>query len=454
MQEQPAVSGSARSRRSIVRLFVRRILLIVALTLSLGGAAIFSLSTLAQEAETAVELHLPRMTVAYRLSVDAVAIADLSIGLGTVATESERRTIEDRIVSRAAIMDRNIQQLEAMTPGQVVLAPMRRTRDDLMDGMRALSALVQDEILLRRSGGTAPQLEVLAGRKRNLLMRQQSIAGQLTTVLSAAASEAEHEARHQQAQAGMLARRMLVMLAAGTVLGLLSILWVTHAFRVHLIDRVLGLRAAVVLWRRQGRFEPPPFRPDEIGDLGESLGEMIATIESRTAQLGRLASTDDLTGLSNRRHFMQGASEELRRNARYGRPCSVLLGDVDHFKKINDSRGHAIGDAALRHTAAIWRAGLREMDLSGRLGGEEFVALLPETDADAAVTVAERLRRALESQLIDTDSPFFCTISIGVAEARPGESIDTVLARADTALYDAKHSGRNRVCLAGASVVH
>lgn len=167
-------------------------------------------------------------------------------------------------------------------------------------------------------------------------------------------------------------------------------------------------------------------------------------------ELRRMATTDPLTGLWNRRRFMELSEGELSRLRRYGRPVSVLMLDIDHFKAVNDTNGHAAGDEALCLLADLCRAELRETDHLGRLGGEEFAVLLPETGLDEAADVAERLRQRLAAGAF----PLPCgvtlrmTVSIGVAScAEDDTTVDGALGRADRALYRAKNGGRNRVAV-------
>jgi len=165
-------------------------------------------------------------------------------------------------------------------------------------------------------------------------------------------------------------------------------------------------------------------------------------------ELRRLATTDPLTDLANRRHFLAQVDLELELLQRYAKPAALLMIDLDHFKQVNDAYGHAAGDAVLRHFAAIARRILRKVDLLGRLGGEEFAALLPGTDAEGAQQLAERLRQTVADSQVHTVSggAIQVTISIGVTLfALTDANADTVLARADRALYRAKEQGRNRV---------
>ncbi len=166
--------------------------------------------------------------------------------------------------------------------------------------------------------------------------------------------------------------------------------------------------------------------------------------------LEKQARTDPLTGLNNRRHFMALAEAELSRATRYRAPLSVLMLDIDHFKRVNDSRGHRTGDLVLQHLAQLAKETLRDVDIVGRLGGEEFGFLLPQTGPDQALEVAERLRQAIADAKVMPDAglPLHYTASIGVASVADGAptNVDTLLNEADQALYCAKKAGRNRVC--------
>jgi len=162
------------------------------------------------------------------------------------------------------------------------------------------------------------------------------------------------------------------------------------------------------------------------------------------------AATDPLTGVPNRRSFEATARREVERARRYAKPFAVLALDIDHFKRINDTYGHDVGDIVLKRLSQICLEKLRVTDFLARLGGEEFAMLLPETDIDAAATLAERLRTAIATTPIATPKGALpITVSLGVAQYAPNEpTIDAALKRADEALYEAKHSGRNKVVVA------
>lgn len=159
------------------------------------------------------------------------------------------------------------------------------------------------------------------------------------------------------------------------------------------------------------------------------------------------ARIDPLTGLPNRRALMERAGDEVLRAHRYGTGLSVIMVDIDFFKNINDTHGHPVGDQVLQALADVLRHALREVDFVARTGGEEFVLLIVETPADEAVHAAERIRRDVEACRVEVDSlTLRLTASFGVTALTDADcNIDSVLARADAALYNAKRSGRNRV---------
>lgn len=168
------------------------------------------------------------------------------------------------------------------------------------------------------------------------------------------------------------------------------------------------------------------------------------------AKLREAATMDELTGLLNRRAFLHALDTEIARSARNGAPLSIALIDLDHFKKVNDSFGHQGGDDVLRRFADVTRQVVRAADVVGRLGGEEFAVLMPDTDRVQGGIAGERLREAIARRHFVTTAGALAptTISVGVAHHRPGETREGLISRADEALYDAKHQGRNRTRLA------
>lgn len=160
-----------------------------------------------------------------------------------------------------------------------------------------------------------------------------------------------------------------------------------------------------------------------------------------------MATTDELTGLWNRRYFMQAGKHEFERSVRYNTQFSLLMLDLDNFKRVNDNCGHAAGDEALRHIGLLIKKTLREADIPGRIGGEEFGIILPHTDIENAFVLAERLRKNIGGNSIDCDGHnVSVTVSIGATVYHKGfRDFDDMLRIADSALYQAKDNGRNCV---------
>jgi diguanylate cyclase (GGDEF)-like protein len=211
-------------------------------------------------------------------------------------------------------------------------------------------------------------------------------------------------------------------------------------------DAVLGILIV-------GHHDPArAFDDDDVQLL--TLFAQQATIALHNARLfaevQRLATTDSLTGLHNRRSFFEAARRSWEHAVRYGAPLSVLMLDIDHFKRVNDHLGHLAGDQVLQAVAYGCLTTLRAVDVVARYGGEEIVIVLPETNSQQAWFVAERLRRALSEQAITTDrGPVMLTVSLGVASMATllPLSLEQLIERADQALYAAKRAGRNRVIL-------
>jgi len=164
--------------------------------------------------------------------------------------------------------------------------------------------------------------------------------------------------------------------------------------------------------------------------------------------LVRIATTDALTGIFNRRHFMAVLAREQHRADRYATSFSLLMLDIDHFKRINDTYGHPVGDEAIKAMAAAASKFLRPTDMIGRFGGEEFVVMLPHTDEVGAVVAAERIRQSVADVVVSAgDQDVRFTVSIGAATYVRRAKLDQLLECADQALYAAKSGGRNQVCV-------
>ena len=199
------------------------------------------------------------------------------------------------------------------------------------------------------------------------------------------------------------------------------------------------------------KIEEPVFtQEDEELIVGLAADAAIAIQNAKLfGEVQHLASTDSLTGLSNRRYLIELGEREFGRARRYQHPLTAIILDIDHFKKVNDTYGHAVGDQVLQDLAARCRRIVREIDIVGRYGGEEFVVLLLETDLKGACVLAERLRRHISESPIDTDGgAVTITVSLGVTVLDDQcADLDHLLQRADQALYVSKREGRNRVSM-------
>ncbi len=217
-------------------------------------------------------------------------------------------------------------------------------------------------------------------------------------------------------------------------------------------------KQAKMLWAEIGQH-----RADLLKKLGRDPGIPLAAHDYLTNVAGLMKHTglieehkfnllatnacrDGLTGLYDKHTFTHLLHEELHRQARFQRPVTLILADLDYFKKLNDTFGHADGDAVLAQVAELMVVAARRTDVCGRFGGEEFAIYLPEVGAEAGARLAERIRASVEQTFAAT--PYQCTLSLGVAAGQPGVALEDLVRAADGALYASKHAGRNRFTLA------
>ncbi|HZG21200.1 MAG TPA: GGDEF domain-containing protein [Herbaspirillum sp.] len=267
----------------------------------------------------------------------------------------------------------------------------------------------------------------------------------------------------QAEQNNTRARSLLVLVVGLTLLACLFFQLLVVLIRRRVVQplvRATDLVAGLV----EGKLEqeiPETRHRDEIAGMMRALRVLKQRMRERTSlaaerealitQLQTSSNTDFLTGILNRRAFFAQAAQQMAVAERYGRPLAVLLFDIDHFKRINDTHGHQAGDLVLRGAAQTAAALLRKVDVLARYGGEEFIILLPESGLEQAGSVAEKLRAVLALTEFDSEQGqrIRFTASFGVAALQGGEGLDEMIRRADLALYRAKRSGRNRVELAG-----
>jgi len=293
------------------------------------------------------------------------------------------------------------------------------------------------------------QLELeqkLQGGAGNTNLRANQLVYAVTN-LSAELRRLTHQAREEGRRSVHRAtiQTSIVLLAAAVIDALLVVY-----LHISVLRRLVALRDGVVSSAAGSPVPVADDGADEIGDLARSLRHFIEQIGIKEGELRRLAATDVLTGLANRRDFMARGTDEILRARRYHSHVCVLMMDIDHFKKVNDTWGHAVGDDVIRQVARITRDVCRVVDVVGRIGGEEFAVLLPQTDTEGALIVAERLRESVAGSAVPLASgeTLSVSISIGVAAMTQGDDdLSHLLARADAALYEAKQLGRNCVRL-------
>jgi diguanylate cyclase (GGDEF)-like protein len=308
----------------------------------------------------------------------------------------------------------------------------------LFDGNSSLFSLRQSQIALEQK---------LQGAAGNTNLRANQLVYAVTS-LSAELRRLTQQAREDGRQSVHRAtiRTSIVLLIAAAIDATL-----VAYLHVSVLRRLVALRNGVV---SSAAGSPVPVADDghdEIGDLARSLRHFIEQIGIKEEELRRLAATDALTGLANRREFMTRGVAEILRTQRYNLDVCVMMIDIDHFKKVNDTWGHAVGDEAIRQVACMTRDLCRAVDIVARIGGEEFAVLLPQTDMAGGLSMAERLREAVAGRALSLagGQTLNVSISVGLAEMTPQDGdLYHLLARADAALYEAKQLGRNRVRLA------
>lgn len=223
-----------------------------------------------------------------------------------------------------------------------------------------------------------------------------------------------------------------------------------------LLTGIISMLTAVMLWhllpeaisfpsRRSMQQKITELQQAEK-QLEESNQRLEVEVKKRTAQLEKMATTDELTGLNNRREIMRILDVEISRVARQKTLLSIMMLDLDHFKAINDQYGHQAGDVTLQNAAAYLSQGIRKTDFIGRIGGEEFLIIMPDTAIESAYDHADRIRQTLAMHKAADTAEQGCTASIGVAQFLQGDTLQSFIQRADENLYRAKAEGRNRVC--------
>jgi diguanylate cyclase (GGDEF)-like protein len=428
-------------------------------------------------------LRLGRVTVAAAavlmvlFTLGGVAVTNEALRIGSLAEESRVRIVPMILERQRAVI--NLEKLKQYGT-TVMISGEPRVREDTLvlvtflinhpslqfdpalsqtvhraeQVIGALAAAREKGEAKREQGDRAGADEVERQAKadwRDMYGALEAMSDALSVSATNLTSERAAAVEEAAAQVKRMVRAALLVLA----LALCGAALFIHQL---LLRPILLTTAALDIGRPHKDVRLPTSAIGEIDLLYRSVERMATAFseieeahrQARTAQaeLRRLASTDELTGVANRRWFTSMARRELERCRRYGHPLALLMIDVDHFKRVNDNYGHAVGDEVLKTFARVLEGSLRSVDLLGRMGGEEFAVVLPETNPTAAANTAERLRAAVEALAFPLeDGTALClTASVGIGVASPeGETLDSLLARADEGLYAAKRGGRNRV---------
>lgn len=447
--ESPARNDASRRR------LVPTLLSGVVIAMLLGGVAAAVLLTvqydILQLAKEATQTLLPDIQAEVRTAINLERLKVFGEIVRHSAEPRERREAQlaARILAMDAVYEKDAHIKEQVKQVYDIIERMMAHRAK-QDAVRQHIELVQ-----RPLSDDEPTLA-------NDWKEASAILENLAQHLSVDAAVNVSEGSAQIARQAKWAMLVVVLVSGGlALLFIIMIVFVQRAVVQPILRATHGLKR---IYNQPGALQMRRERLQELDDIAvavEAFGAALSQINERTAELEReiaerqqaqaklleLATTDGLTGLYNRRHFMETATQEFERARRYRMPLSLLMIDADHFKSINDRFGHHIGDEVLKALATIVRRQLRETDLFARLGGEEFAILLPQTDFADARVAAERLRQTIAEHTVDTEQgPLNFTVSLGLARIEPSTvDLDDLLRQADAALYQAKQNGRNRL---------
>jgi diguanylate cyclase (GGDEF)-like protein len=359
------------------------------------------------------------------LSTDSAAPPARDVALAAILYQTSLATdlseIERGRKAVHALLDHPFPQIAPLIEGDSSLFSIRRMQLDL------------EQKLQGGAGNTNL-------RANQLVYAATSLSAELRRLTNRARDEGRQSAHRATIRASIVL--LIAALIDAALVGYLHI---------SVLRRLVALRNGVASSAAGSTVPVADDGADEIGDLARSLRHFIEQIDDKEKALRLLAATDVLTGLPNRREFMARGLDEILRARRYNSHVCVMMMDIDHFKKVNDTWGHAVGDDVIRQVACVIRDVCRLVDVIGRIGGEEFAMLLGQTDTEGALIVAERLRETVAGCAVSLagGQTLSVSISIGVAAmTQEDDDLSHLLARADAALYEAKQRGRNRVCLA------
>lgn len=326
----------------------------------------------------------------------------------------------------------------------------------------AAAAYLQD-VVLGPTGIVQTRLSLLQLRQKvTVAVRKvDSQAQRLAAVSSQYQREISGQTKQMVQEINAQTESSNLMLASVAALAVIAIIVLAYYLEVRVLLRLLRLRQAIDRFGTSRSFDSVISGTDEIAEIARAFLQLAQEISSRESQLVEIAHSDPLTGLANRRRFMDRFEALSHRRRPGDTAVALLVIDIDHFKEVNDRHGHLVGDECLRQIARVIERSIRATDLVARFGGEEFLVLCTDVDADGAMVVAEKIRKAVEGTMVILPDPSITvrvTVSVGVAAVpidAPAQTLDfdLLMEAADIAVYDAKKCGRNCIRLSERPVV-
>ncbi len=440
----PRLRGSVRAR-------LRRFSWLMLGVVLLAIASLLVSQMWLERSSLRLQQHLlPHWQTAQRLNTDARALSAQAARLPLALGEGELDTLLMQVESRLSLLDEDLARLLAHTGETRDIASLRRAMAQLRATIERASAVtrqrIAEETTARDGGGDSAVALRRMERDLARLLDEQSVV--LTSYASVLANDTEQLLQAQRDEFALKHwLQTLLILLAGLTIGTL-LLAQSKLLERQLLQRIETLRHSMLSGTVDAQLLRGDGRGDELDAMQAELARLLGRLTEQNLALEQLATTDPLTGLANRRRLFEQLDHEAARHRRSLQPLSLLLIDIDHFKRVNDNWGHNAGDRVLQGLARLLVSGLRQVDLTARYGGEEFLVVLPDTGTEGALAAAELVRRRVAaSQLpLSDDETLQLTVSIGVATLQDDESIPNLIDRADRALYQAKHQGRNQVC--------
>jgi diguanylate cyclase (GGDEF)-like protein len=441
--------------RCSVRTQLRRFSWLMAVVLLLTTATLLiSQLYLQRNLEVLEQRLLPRWQTAQQLHSDARTLSAQAARMPLALSQGELDTVRMRVDAQLAMLDEDLASLQRQAASHAEVASLALALRQLRAAIERASEMAGERIALGWGHNPGPDASREADTLRRIERDLARLIDEDTLILGSYASSLTSDLDHllaAQRQRLELLRwvQTLLILLAGGAIGML-LLAQSRLLERQLLQRIDNLRQTMSSGTVDQQLLHADGRGDELEAMQVALAHLLDRLTRQKRILERQASTDPLTGLANRRRVLEQLTHEIQRHRRHALPLSVLAIDVDHFKRINDTWGHAAGDQVLQSLARLLTLGVRKSDVVARYGGEEFLVVLPDTGSEGGRVVAEHLRQQVAELALagaeEQPDAIRVSISIGIATLQGEESLQALIDRADNALYRAKHEGRNRIC--------